>query len=274
MPELPEVETIKRILAPQLCGRRIAAVQLVRPEVVAHPGAQRFTDALTGKKIMGMDRRGKFLLFELEGGGRLILHLRMTGQLLATPSDYPKEKHTHLVLGLEGGGELRYIDVRRFGRFWLLESGEEDSYSGIERLGPEPFGPAFCAGYLQEALQTRRRAIKECLLDQGVVAGIGNIYADEILFAAGILPARAACTLGQEEWRRLEKAIPHILRQGIENDRITPEQYLALQGREYRDGPSFAMYGRQGQPCPRCGAPIERIILSGRSSCYCPRCQA
>lgn len=274
MPELPEVETVKRILAPQLCGRRITAVQLLRPEVVAHPDAQRFAAALTGKKMLEMDRRGKFLLLMLEGGGRLILHLRMTGQLLVTPPDHPKEKHTHLVLELDDSHELRYIDVRRFGRFWLLEAGEEDRYSGIERLGPEPLGPAFCAGYLQEALQSRRRAIKECLLDQSVVAGIGNIYADEILFAARIHPARAACTLGQEEWRRLAEAIPHILRQGIENDRLTPEQYLALQGREYRDVPSFAMYGREGQPCPCCGTPVERIILSGRSSCYCPRCQA
>lgn len=199
MPELPEVETVKRILAPQLCGRRIAAVQLIRPEVVAHPGAQQFAAALTGRKIMEMGRRGKFLLLGLEDGGRLILHLRMTGQLLVTPPDYPKEKHTHLVLELDDGSELRYIDVRRFGRFWLLAAGEEDVCSGIAGLGMEPFDQALTAGYLQKMLHSCRRALKSCLLDQGVVAGIGNIYADEILFAARIHPARAACTLRQED---------------------------------------------------------------------------
>lgn len=184
MPELPEVEAVKRVLEPQLQGRRIENVIVRRPEVAAHPAADAFCSRLAGQTISGMARRGKFLMITLVSGDHIVLHLRMTGCLLLTPADRPEEKHTHIVFQLNDGRELRFSDTRRFGRFWLLKDNETDLYSGIDQLGKEPFDPAFSAEYLNAHFGKRKRAIKECLLEQSVIAGIGNIYSDEILFAA------------------------------------------------------------------------------------------
>lgn len=273
MPELPEVETARRILEPQIKGLTITAVQVGRPEVVAHPTAEEFCRALPGQAIEGMARRGKFLSVLLGSGDRFTLHLRMTGCLLLAPAGCPAEKHTHLVFRLSSGDELRFSDPRRFGRFWLIRSGEKDLYSGMNRLGPEPFDTGLTAGYLQAALGGRKRAIKECLLDQGVVAGIGNIYSDEILFAAGIHPARPAKTLTCAEWGRLAAAIPDRLAYFIEKNALTPQEYWAGRGKEYRNTPFFKVYGRGGQPCPNCGATLCRITVGGRSSVFCGGCQ-
>ena len=273
MPELPEVETIRRVLEPQLRGRTISDVRVNRPEVVAHPGAEGFCSSLKGQALSGMGRRGKFLLFLLEGGGRVVLHLRMTGGLLLAPADLPQEKHTHLVFLLDNGAELRFADTRRFGRFWLVQSGEQDAFSGVGSLGREPFDPDFSAQYLSSRLEKRKKAIKECLLDQSVVAGIGNIYSDEILFAAGIHPARPAASLKPEEWARLARAIPERLAYFIEKNEITPEEYLQTKGRDYRNTPFLQVYGHGGQPCPVCGTALRRTVIGGRSSVFCPRCQ-
>jgi formamidopyrimidine-DNA glycosylase len=186
MPELPEVETIRRILEPQIKDSVITSVTVNRPEIVAHPTADDFCRLLVGQTVSGMTRRGKFLGIELTSGDCVILHLRMTGCLLVTPSDYPQEKHTHVVFHLKNGMELRFSDTRRFGRFWLSREGETDTYSGIDRLGLEPFDNDFNADYLQSHLGKRKKVIKECLLDQSMIAGIGNIYSDEILYAAKI----------------------------------------------------------------------------------------
>lgn len=185
MPELPEVEAAKRVLEPQICGITIGSVLVRRPEIIAHPSAGDFCQRLTGRTFLRLERRGKFLIAPLSGGDRMILHFRMTGCLLLTPAGYPEEKHTHLVFRLENGMELRFSDTRRFGRFWLLGEGETDLYSGVPQLGMEPFDPAFRAEYLRGRLGNRKKAIKECLMDQNVVAGIGNLYSDEILFGNG-----------------------------------------------------------------------------------------
>lgn len=273
MPELPEVETVKRILEPQLKGRMVTEVTLNRPDIIAHPSPEAFRQVVSGARIKGMGRRGKFLLVLLENGCTVIVHLRMTGQLLVAPPDLPKEKHTHVIIGMDDGMELRYVDARRFGRFWLIGDGEQDTYSGISRLGPEPFDPDLNSAYLQQKLKNRRRSIKECLLDQSVVAGIGNIYGDEILFAAGIYPGCPACSLTGAQWDKLTAAIPEILKKGIEDNHMTAEEYLAGQGKEYRNESFFQVYGHGGDPCPRCKMPLEHMMLAGRSSCYCPRCQ-
>lgn len=273
MPELPEVETVRRILEPQVLGRRIAGVTVRRSDVIARPEPEAFVRQVEGAVIAGMGRRGKFLTICLGDRGTLVLHLRMTGQLLVTPEDFPEDKHTHLLFGLDDGSQLRFIDTRRFGRFWLIGQGEEDCFSGVGKLGPEPFDEALTGDYLRGRLQKSRRAIKECLLDQAVVAGIGNIYGDEILFAAGIRPGRQACSLTEAEWRALAGAIPRIMEQGIRNDRMTAQEYLAGKGKEYRNETFWQAYGREGQPCPRCGAAMERLTLAGRSSCFCPSCQ-
>jgi formamidopyrimidine-DNA glycosylase len=193
MPELPEVETVRRIVAPQIIDRTIQKVEILNDQIVAYPDAMRFAECLSGQKFSGMDRRGKFLIFRFESGNRLFLHLRMTGQLLVTPVDYPAEKHTHLVLHLDHGMQLRYIDVRRFGRFWYLGKDESESVTGIDKLGLEPFDSQFTAEYLKSRLSQKKKSIKEMLHDQSVVAGIGNIYSDEILYLCGIYP-ETKCT--------------------------------------------------------------------------------
>ena len=272
MPELPEVETIKRVIEPQIQGLTIEQASVRRPEVTAHPAAEEFCRRLAGQVIAGMARRGKFLMIQLHSGSRIILHLRMTGCLLLAPASLPEEMHTHIVFALSNGMELRFSDTRRFGRFWLLEQDEDDTYSGIERLGLEPFDCAVTADYLQAHWGTRKRKIKECLLEQTVVAGIGNIYSDEILFMAGIDPARTADSLRRREWERLAAVIPERLAYFIEKNAITAEDYLQTKGRDYRNTPFLQVYGQEGKPCPRCRQLLLRTVIGGRSSVYCLNC--
>ncbi len=273
MPELPEVEAVKRVIEPQIQGVGIKNIIVRRSEVIACPSAGEFCQRLTGQTIDGMERKGKFLIIRLIGGGRVILHLRMTGCLLSAPAGYPEEKHTHLVFQLENGWELRFSDTRRFGRFWLIKEGEEDTYSGLEKLGIEPFDSALTGEYLHSHLGKRKKAVKECLLDQSIIAGIGNIYSDEILFRAEINPAHPAGSLTGEEWERLAKIIPECLSFFIEKNEITPEDYLETKGRDYRNTPFLQVYGHAGEPCPVCGEALCRTVIGGRGSTYCPCCQ-
>ena len=273
MPELPEVETIKRVIEPQIQGLMIDKVNVKRPEVVAYPAADEFCGRPTGQTISYMIRRGKFLVIQLNSNDRIILHLRMTGCLLLTPADCPEEKHTHITFSLNNGKELRFSDTRRFGRFWLMKKDEADTYSGIEKLGAEPLDKQLTAGYLQARLGKRKKAVKECLLDQSMIAGIGNIYSDEILFTAGIYPARPADSLNMEEWERLAAAIPERISYFIKVNKITPEEYLETKGQDYRNTPFLQVYGQEGKPCPKCGEMLCRIVVGGRGSVYCPVCQ-
>lgn len=272
MPEMPEVESMRRVLEPQLAGLRIEEVKVRRPEVVAHPTAAAFAAALEGLAFDGVRRRGKYLAFDLSDESRLVVHLRMTGCLLVAPPGHPEEKHTHVVFRLEDERELRFSDARRFGRIWHFRNGEPDELSGAGKLGIEPFDETLNPKYLEAKLSRRRKPIKECLLDQGVVAGIGNIYADEILFAARIAPMRPANTLTEEEWDALSRAIPERLGFFAEKGEMTPEEHLAGRGREYRNTPYLQAYGHAGDPCPVCGGELRRTVVGGRGSVYCPKC--
>ena len=273
MPELPEIETIKRVIEPQIQGLTIESVTVKRPEVTAYPTADEFCRLLTGQTVSHMTRRGKFLVIQLNSNDRIILHLRMTGCLLLTPADYPEEKHTHVIFRLSNGKELRFSDTRRFGRLWLLKNGEADTYSGTHKLGTEPLDKLLAAEYLKALLGKRKKTVKECLLDQSVIAGIGNIYSDEILFTAGIYPARPANSLNMEEWERLAAAIPEGFSYFIEVNKITPEEYLETKGQNYRNTPFLQVYGQEGKPCPKCGEMLCRMVVGGRGSVYCPVCQ-
>ncbi len=273
MPELPEVETIRRIIETQVQKCRIERVEVRRPEVVAHPAADEFCRLLAGQMISHMTRRGKFMVMHLDSHDRVILHLRMTGCLLLTPADFPEEKYTHLVFCLSDGRELRFSDMRRFGRFWLIRENEADPYSGLDRLGIEPLDARLTAEYLYAHFRKRKKAVKECLMEQGVIAGIGNIYSDEILFTAGIYPARPAGSLKREEWERLARVIPERISYFTEKNGLTPEEYLATKGKEYRNTPFLQVYGRGGSRCPKCGQTLCRMVVGGRSSVYCPDCQ-
>lgn len=274
MPELPEVETIKRIIEPQIADRKIEEVEIFNAQIIAHPSADMFRQQLIEQNFIGMSRRGKFLSFRLNGGGQLFLHLRMTGQLLAVPKDYPLEKHTHLIIHLDNGNQVRYIDVRRFGRFWYIEKDESESITGIDKLGIEPFDEQFTAEYLKNKLANKKKSIKEMMLDQSVIAGIGNIYSDEILYLTGIYPETKCTELTDDDWEKLSKVIPQELSWAIEINLTTPEEYLASKGKEYRNTPFLKVYGHEGKQCSICNSLFEKIKVGGRSSCYCPKCQS
>lgn len=285
MPELPEVETIKTVIAPQIQGLKISEIIIKRPDIIAHPEADKFYALAKDRTVKAMSRRGKFMIITLDSESRIVLHLRMTGCLLLAPPELPEENHTHIIFRLSdndsnddrensgGISELRFSDTRRFGRFWALEKDEQDTYTGMAKLGPEPFDEKLTAEYLENNLKNRRKAVKECLLDQNIIAGIGNIYSDEILFTAGISPARAANSLRKKDFKKLAAVIPERLSYFIEKNKITPEEYLESKGRDYRNTPFLQVYGHAGEPCPICGSTLVRTVIGGRSSVYCPHCQ-
>ena len=273
MPELPEVETVRRVIEPQIVGRRIEHVRIYNEQVIAHPGCEAFVRALTNECFSGLDRRGKYLRFSMKSGVSLILHLRMTGQLLVTPRDEPMEKHTHLTMALSSGSELRYTDVRRFGRLWLFAPQEKDDLTGITLLGLEPDDPLLTAPWLTQRLAQSKKPVKSMLLDQSLIAGIGNIYSDEILFAAGINPMKKCSDLTNDEVQRLARAIPETMAYFTKANAISPEDTLAGKGKEYRNTPFLRVYGHAGESCPVCGATLQKVTLAGRSCVFCPRCQ-
>lgn len=273
MPELPEIETICRTVGPQIVGRRILSVDVAQPKVVETPDAGSFATRLTGDSFTGLGRRGKFLIAELGDGCRMVMHMRMTGCLLVAPPEVPPEPHTHITFHLDDSMELRFSDSRRFGRFWLYMPGDDIGSCGISKLGPEPSDPAFNADYLESRIGRSGRAIKECLLDQSLVAGIGNIYSDEILFDSGIDPARPACTLTHDEWCILARDIPEKLEYFTEMNAVSPEEYLEMRGKDYRNTPCLRVYGHGGEACPVCGTDLVKRTVGGRGSVYCPMCQ-
>ncbi len=273
MPEMPEVETIKRIVEPQIVGLSIDSVITNHSQVIAYPDMYRFEQKMSGQTVNRMSRRGKYLTIHFNSGDSLVLHLRMTGQLLVTPSDYPMENHTHLIFNLSNGSQIRYIDVRRLGRFWLFDKNEIDDKSGQEKLGIEPLDDKLTASYLVVRLGERKRPIKEILNEQSVIAGIGNIYSDEILYAAGIYPGKKCSDLSDKEWERLVLKIKEILNNSIETNRMSPQEYLEGKGKEYRNMSDLRVYGQKGERCKNCGSIIEKIVIGSRSSCYCPHCQ-
>jgi formamidopyrimidine-DNA glycosylase len=274
MPELPEVENTVRDLKPLLVGRRVLAVQILWPRLVYGKAPEAFAVELTGRQIVNTDRRGKYLLFPLDNGRTWVVHLRMTGQLHLVPAQAEVERHVHALLDLDNGQQLRYRDARKFGRFYLVDEPE----SVVGKLGPEPLSEAFTPLELFNRLQGRRTAIKTLLLDQRVVAGLGNIYADEALFVAGIDPRRPARTLTQADCNRLHTAIRQTLATAIREggsslggSALTNyRRPIGVQGRFQQ---RHQVYQLAGQPCPICGAPIERIKLAQRSTHFCPHCQ-
>ena len=273
MPELPEVETVRRVLEKQIVNHRIYEVTVKQNSTIAHPEPSILASSLKNQMISSLSRRGKFLIMETAEGKKLIIHLRMTGCLLVMAEDGEEERHTHIVFHLSEGIKLCFSDQRRFGRMWLLDAHEEDRYSGISSLGLEPLSNEMTGDYLEKHMGHSRRALKECLMDQHVLAGIGNIYADEILFRAGILPYRPACNLSTEDWGKLAAAISERLAFFIEKNAISPEEYLLSRGKDYKNTPYLEVYGHKGEPCPVCGTLLEKTVIGGRSSVCCPHCQ-
>lgn len=274
MPELPEVETVRRSLADVLPGRRIVSVDVRHPAVIQHPEPETFVRELPGYRFGPVRRRGKYLLLELEPGPlTLVVHLRMTGQLLYVPATTEPEKHTHVVIGLDDSHALHYKDMRRFGRFCLVGPDGDGMPAGLRTLGPEPDDPTFTPAALAAALAGRTAPVKALLLDQRIVAGLGNIYADESLFLARIRPDRPGGSLSRAEVRRLHEAIGTVLSHALSLGGTSFYSYIDAAGKRGEFLEYLNVYGRSGEPCRQCGQPLLRQVTAGRGTHYCGRCQ-
>ena len=274
MPELPEVETIRSRLAPGLTGRRIVQAQIRDPRLTRPEPPEAVAERLVGERILDVRRRGKYLVVVFESGRHLLVHLRMTGSVLhPAPAGAADDPHVRAVVSLDNRSDVAYRDVRRFGTWELLEPGELDEYFAARRLGLEPLARGFTAGRLAEALAGRRAPVKSALLDQRAAAGVGNIYADEALWYARVHPLRAAGSLGAEETAALRDGIRKALRLGIRRQGATLRDYRGADGGRGRMQEEFRVYGRGGEPCPRCGTPIAKTRVAGRGTWYCPSCQ-
>ncbi|NLY53742.1 MAG: DNA-formamidopyrimidine glycosylase [Firmicutes bacterium] len=273
MPELPEVETVRRSLLAHLPGLTITGVDVRLPRLIKYPAVSEFTTELKGQTFLDIQRRGKYLKFIMSGGQTLVIHLRMTGQLRYACPDNPLPRHTHVIFNLSDGWELRFTDMRQFGAMYLASHAEIGQVAGMDRLGWEPLEHFPLAEFCQE-LARRSAKIKSLLLNQHFIAGIGNIYADEGLFAAGIHPEQPAKSLTAEQGERLHTALVQVLRAGVQMRGTSFSDYVDGLGRSGDFQHQLAVYGREGQACPRCGTQIQRIKVSGRSSHFCPCCQS
>ncbi|TAM62392.1 bifunctional DNA-formamidopyrimidine glycosylase/DNA-(apurinic or apyrimidinic site) lyase [bacterium] len=267
MPELPEVETIVRGLARTIPGRRIAEVRVETPASVVNDLPGDFPALLRGERIESVSRRAKFIVFPLASGRTLTVHLRMTGRLIVEPSP-AEDPYARVRLHFREGGWLRFSDVRRFGRMRLTEDG-----AWAAGLGVEPLDPAFTPQRLASLLAGHRGPIKTLLLDQRLIAGIGNIYACEALFRAGIHPARPAGRISGVRVRRLHSALVRVLEEAITWRGTSVEHYVDAEGLTGGFQNKLAVYGREGLSCLRCHAPVKRVTLGQRGTFYCPRCQ-
>ncbi|HEU5263114.1 MAG TPA: bifunctional DNA-formamidopyrimidine glycosylase/DNA-(apurinic or apyrimidinic site) lyase [Gaiellaceae bacterium] len=267
MPELPEVETIRAQLAPRLEGRTLARVEILDPRLTRPYDLFEVTEELEGDVVVAVERRGKYLLLRLESGFALLVHLRMTGGFGFAPAS-----HERAVIELDDGSRLGYRDVRRFGTWLVLEAGDVEPYLAAKN-GPEPLGSRFTSTWLAAQLARRRAPLKAVLLDQRVVAGLGNIYADEALWRARVSPLRPAKDLGPGEVGRVHRGIRAALRTGIARQGSTLRDYATPDGSAGAMQDEFRVYGRDGGPCPRCRTTIAKARVAGRGTWFCPRCQ-
>jgi len=273
VPELPEVETVRRQLAPLLEGRRLARVEIADPRLTRPLDPVEVAAELEGERVTLVDRRGKYLIVRFESGRALLVHLRMTGSFLHAPSGaLPDDPHRRAVVTLENGADVAYRDVRRFGTWLLLEPSEVDTYIDT-KVGKEPLDVAYKAKHLAERLAGRRAPVKAAILDQRTVAGVGNIYADEALWRARVHPLRPAESLAADEVKAVYKGIREALRAGIRRQGSTLRDYRRPDGGSGEAQHEFKVYGRGGEPCERCGTPIDKIRVAGRGTWYCPSCQ-
>ena len=273
MPELPEVETVRASLDPVLAGRTFVQVEITDPRLTRPFDPEAVARDLEGERVAAVLRRGKYLIVRFESGRVLLIHLRMTGSLRHAPAGSPgDDPHVHAVVRLDDGSDVTYRDVRRFGTWLVADASELDTYLAA-RLGREPLERGFGPAALAARLAGRRAPLKAALLDQRTVAGLGNIYVDEALWRARLHPLRPAGDLTPEETRALVRGIRAALRMGIARQGATLRDYAQPDGRRGAMQDEFKVYGRDGEPCDRCGTPIEKTRAGGRGTWYCPRCQ-
>ena len=275
MPELPEVETVRRDLEARVIGRTITSawVSPDAPRLVQLITTDAFCRSLTGLRVAGLRRRGKYLIIDLDDERAWVLHRRMSGNVLYRTSGDPPDDYVRAIFGLDDGHELRWTDLRKFGTMWLVE----DATMMMERLGPEPLEAAFTPQVLRERASKRSAPIKSVLLDQTVLAGMGNLYTDEALHYAKIHPLRPANKLKPDDWLRLHAGILQALRMGIEargsSLGTTLRDHINVDGAPGQNQETVQAYGREGEPCYACGSIMRRIRIGGRSSVFCPKCQ-
>ncbi len=280
MPELPEVETVARDLRGLVVGARISGARNYWLRTLRSQDAEAFEAAVRGRTIVGTSRRAKLVVLDLDDGGAITIHLKMTGQLFVVPADRPEDPHVRHVIGFEDGRELRFRDIRKFGRIGLARRdgpggdlrGELGGQKGFKGFGPEPLEASFTARAFRRGIRGRRGRLKPLLLDQAFIAGIGNIYADEALWAARLHPLRSAVSLRPADEGRLYRAIREILAEAVQRRGSSVDDYTAPDG----DGSMqerLQVYQRGGEPCPRCGRAIRRIVVGGRATHFCSWCQ-
>lgn len=273
MPELPEVETVKRTLNELIKGKHIDYVSVHLPRIIQRPDdIEAFAFMLKDHTIEGVERRGKFLRILLDGLV-LVSHLRMEGRYGLYDAKDPVEKHTHVIFHFSDGTELRYKDVRQFGTMHLFAPGEEFKHAPLAKLGYEPLDETFTFGTFKEVIGSKKTKIKAVLLNQAYVVGIGNIYVDEALFRAKIHPERNANSLKDAELKRLYQAIVDTLSEAVNAGGSSIKSYVNGQGEMGMFQHSHQVYGRKDKPCPACGGPIHKIVVGGRGTHYCPKCQ-
>lgn len=269
MPELPEVETVVRLLRPNLIDRTITGIRCQWPRHIDRPSLDELKDRINGRVIQDVTRRGKFILFPLDQDETLIIHLRMSGHLAVVEASFPIDKHNHTVFELDDGRELRFRDTRKFGRVYLVRNRQEI----VGKLGPEPLDPSFTVQRLREILSDRKRILKPFLLDQSMIAGIGNIYADEALFLARLLPTRRTDSLKDGDIIALHSGIQDVLHQGIAREGASISTYIKPDGEKGAMQNAVQVFRRTGQKCYRCNGIIQRTMVGGRSTHYCSGCQ-
>lgn len=273
MPELPEVETVRKTLVELVKGKTIHRVEIHWPKIIKKPlEIEQFKDALVGQTIIDIDRRGKFLKFILTDYV-LVSHLRMEGRYGVHQPEEPFDKHTHVIFSLEEHSQLRYRDVRKFGTMHLFKKGEEESSLPLSQLGVEPFSEEFTIDYLQKKLAKTNRKIKVALLDQSIVVGLGNIYVDEALFRSAIHPERIAKELTGEELSVLQREIVLTLSEAVAQGGSTVRSYVNTQGQIGMFQNQLFVYGRTNEPCTKCGVPLTKTVVGGRGTHYCTNCQ-
>ncbi len=273
MPELPEVETIRSHLAPLVEGRRFERVEILDSRLTRPHEPREVAAELEGEKVVALERRGKYLVVRFETDRALLIHLRMTGSLSHAPAEtLAEDPYRRAVVTLDNASDVAYRDVRRFGTWLLLEPGELDSYLAVKN-GPEPLGDAFTTRFLRERLDNRTAPLKAALLDQRTVAGLGNIYVDEALWFARLHPHQPAGSLAAEQIRAVHRGVRRALERGIARQGATLRDYRTPDGGSGSMQHEFNVYGREDEPCPRCGTPIEKTRAGGRGTWYCPACQ-
>ncbi len=273
MPELPEVETVCRSLAKQLSRRTLLAVDVRQPRLRQWVDEDQLRERIGGQKIVRLSRRAKYLLAHCSNRSVLILHLGMTGQLLVLPATVPLDKHDHVTFTLDNGKQLRFRDPRRFGCVAAATEDELPTHRLLARLGVEPLAEECTAEYLFERSRRSKKPVKNFLMDQQVIVGVGNIYASEALFLAGVHPLRAAGRISLPRWRKLTVAVKEILQAAIQQGGTTVSDFRDSDGSRGYFQVELRVYGRAGAACMTCAAPIQRKVLAGRSTFYCPTCQ-